>query len=457
MFLHKANDTLHPRTQELLEKVAQKIEQSGIEAWFALDASTLLGEQADDYVKVEDVLDVWFDSGVTHACVLDRRDELHRPADLYLEGSDQHRGWFQSSLLTSVAYCGSAPYRGVLTHGFVVDEAGQKMSKSKGNIVSPQHVIQRYGADILRLWVAATDFSAEMGISEEILKRVTDAYRRIRNTARFLLSNLHDFNFDKHAVQPAKMLSLDRWAVATAACLQRDIQADYQNFVFHRIYHRLHNFCSSQMGGFYLDIIKDRLYTVHADALARRSAQTAMYHILQALTRWIAPILSFTAEEIYRLLPERTQQTILLCEYYEGLFDLPPEEPLTLEQWGQVIEVRNHVSKQLEQLRQDGRIGSSLDAEVQVFCAPPRYSLLQSFGDELRFLFITSDAAVHPLAHAPATAIEAGDRLRLQVVSSQHAKCQRCWHLRADVAPPNNICGRCQSNMDGVGEQRLHI
>ena len=457
VFLDKANDTLHPRTQELIEKVAQKIEQSGIEAWFALDASTLLGEQADDYVKVEDVLDVWFDSGVTHACILDRRSELHRPADLYLEGSDQHRGWFQSSLLTSVAYYGSAPYRGVLTHGFVVDEVGQKMSKSKGNIISPQDIIQHYGADILRLWVAATDFSAEMGISEEILKRVTDAYRRIRNTARFLLSNLHDFDFDKHAVQPAKMLSLDRWAVATAARLQRAIQADYQNFVFHRIYHRLHNFCSIQMGGFYLDILKDRLYTVHADALARRSAQTAMYHIIQALTRWIAPILSFTAEEIYKLLPDRTQQTILLCEYYEGLFDLPPKEPLTLERWEQVIDVRNRVSKQLEQLRQDGRIGSSLDAEVQIFCAQPLYSLLRSFGDELRFLFITSEATVHPLTYALATAIEAGDELRLQVASSPHAKCQRCWHLRADVAPPSNICGRCQSNIDGAGEQRFHI
>lgn len=457
VFLHKTDGTLHPRTQELIEHIAQRIEQSGIEAWFELDAETLLSSEADDYIKIEDVLDVWFDSGVTHACVLDRRTELQRPADLYLEGSDQHRGWFQSSLLTSVAYCGSAPYRGVLTHGFVVDEDGQKMSKSRGNVIAPQDIIKHYGADILRLWVAATDFGAEMSISEEILKRVTDAYRRIRNTARFLLSNLDDFDFAKHAVQPADMLALDRWAVATAARLQHDIKADYQDYVFHRIYHRLHNFCSIQMGGFYLDILKDRLYTIHADAIARRSAQTAIYHIIQAMTRWLAPILSFTAEEIYKLLPERPQQTVLLCEYYDGLFDLSPDELLTMEQWDQVISIRSSVSKQLEQLRQDGHIGSSLDAEVRVFCDNTNYQLLKFFGDELRFLFITSDAEVQPLAQSPAESIEADNGLSMQVVSSNHAKCKRCWHLRADVEAPDYICGRCRLNISGSGEQRLYI
>ena len=293
----------HPRTAELIEQAAQRIEQAGIDAWFAIDPAELLGEDAAHYDKVPDTLDVWFDSGVTHACVLTRRPELQFPADLYLEGSDQHRGWFQSSLLTSSGIHGRAPYKGVLTHGFTVDSAGQKMSKSRGNVVAPQQVMKTLGADILRLWVAATDYRAEMAVSDEIFKRTADSYRRIRNTARFLLANLAGFDPAAHALAGKDMLALDRWVVDRAAQLQREIVEAYNAYQFHLIYQKLHNFCVTDLGGFYLDVIKDRQYTTRADSVARRSAQTAMYHVLEAMVRWIAPILSFTADEIWRCMP----------------------------------------------------------------------------------------------------------------------------------------------------------
>ncbi|MDD9805467.1 MAG: isoleucine--tRNA ligase [Gammaproteobacteria bacterium] len=446
----------HPRTHELIEQVARLVEKDGVEAWFELNARDLLGDEARDYDKVTDTLDVWFDSGVTHACVLDRRDELASPADLYLEGSDQHRGWFQSSLLTSVACRGRAPYKGVLTHGFTVDARGQKMSKSRGNVVAPQKVIERFGADVLRLWVAATDFSGEMAISDEILKRTTDAYRRIRNTARFLLANLHGFNPAQHAVAPAQMLALDRWAVAAAAALQRDIRGDYGDYVFHRIVHRIHNFCTTAMGGFYLDIIKDRLYTTAADGVPRRSAQTAMHHIALALARWIAPVLSFTADEIHRALPGETRESVFLCEWHTGLFDLGDGDALTMDEWRRIIGIRGAVAGELERLRRDDRIGSSLDAGVEIFCDGDDRRLLEALGGELRFVMITSQAAVRPLADAGEDAVAISDEMKLRVVNSGGTKCQRCWHHRDELADGRDLCDRCVTNVSGDGEVRLY-
>ena len=459
VFIHKQRGTPHPRTAELIEQVAQKIEQIGIEAWFTLDPKELLEDDTDNYKKVEDVLDVWFDSGTTHACILDTRNELRRPADLYLEGSDQHRGWFQSSLLTSVAYNGSAPYRGVLTHGFVVDEHGQKMSKSKGNVVSPQAVIKQYGADILRLWVAATDFSGEMTISDEILKRIVDAYRRIRNTARFLLANLNDFNPEQDLVEPNSMLALDRWAVAAAAGLQREIREDYRNYTFHRLYHRLHNFCNIQMGGFYLDIIKDRLYTIQAQAPARRSAQTAMYHIAQALVRWIAPILSFTAEEIYKSLPGTKLKTVFLSEWYEDLFELSENEALNMTQWNRILVIKDAANKQIENIRQTGAIGSSLDAEIKLYCDESNYQLLEQLGAELKFLFITSNAELYPAAQAPDDAVQATNHIGISISPSRHTKCLRCWQRCEDIKASDygTICARCLLNTEGKGEKRIYL
>ncbi len=459
VFVHKQSGDLHPRTAEIIEHVAQKIEQTGIEAWFESNYEELLGDDANDYKKVEDVLDVWFDSGATHACILDKRSELRRPADLYLEGSDQHRGWFQSSLLTSVAYNGKAPYLGVLTHGFVVDESGQKMSKSKGNVVSPQNVIKQYGADILRLWIAATDSAGEMTISDEILKRIVDAYRRIRNTARFLLANLSDFNPEADRIDPNSMLALDRWAVAVSAELQRKIQEDYRDYTFHRLYHRLHNFCSIQMGGFYLDIIKDRLYTVHPRAPARRSAQTAMYHIIQALVKWIAPILSFTSEEIYKSLPGGKLKSVFLSEWYDGLFDLSENEALSMSEWNQILGLRDIVNKQIENIRQTGTIGSSLDAEIKLYCDNDDYRLLKQLNQELKFLFITSAAEVFPSAQAGEDSVRISDRIAIAISASRHPKCPRCWQHCDDLEGSDHgtICARCMLNVNGEGEKRTYL
>ncbi len=318
-FVHKETGELHPRTAELVEQVAQRIEQQGIEAWFELEAAELLGDEAEHYEKMTDTLDVWFDSGVTHACVLEKREQLHFPADLYLEGSDQHRGWFQSSLLASVAMNEVAPYKAVLTHGFTVDADGKKMSKSKGNVVAPQSVMKDLGADVLRLWVAATDYRGEMSVSDEILKRTSDGYRRLRNTARFLLSNLDDFDPAQHLVEDKDLLALDRWVVDRAFTLQEEVKTAYETYQFQHIYQKVHHFCVIDLGGFYLDIIKDRQYTAKADGLARRSAQTAMYHVLEALTRWLAPIISYTADEIWQYLPGKRSESVFLETWYQGL------------------------------------------------------------------------------------------------------------------------------------------
>jgi isoleucyl-tRNA synthetase len=458
LFIHKTTAELHPDTPRLVAEVAKRVEQQGVEAWFSLEPEELLGEEAEQYEKVPDTLDVWFDSGVTHFTVLKPRAELAFPADLYLEGSDQHRGWFQSSLLTSVAIDGCAPYKGVLTHGFTVDAKGHKMSKSLGNVLRPQDVMKRLGADIIRLWVASTDYRAEMNVSDEILKRTADAYRRIRNTARFLLANLNGFDPAANSVAPDEMLELDRWAVDRALQLQGEVREAYQGYQFHQIFQQVHNFCANEMGGFYLDIIKDRQYTTQSDGLARRSCQTAMYHIIESMVRWLAPILSFTADEIWKHLPGEHSDTIFTETWYQGLFALDAGDPFDRGFWEGVISVRAEVGKRLEQLRGDGAIGSSLDAEVDLYCDGGLKETLEKLGDELRFVLITSYARVHPAADAPADAVATGiEGLSLMAAPSPHLKCSRCWHHREDVgsdpAHPE-ICSRCVENIETAGEQR---
>ncbi|MBP1149397.1 isoleucine--tRNA ligase [Methylocaldum sp. RMAD-M] len=458
LFVHRETGALHPRTEDLIEAVAQRVEERGIDAWFDLDPAELLGEEAAQYQKINDTLDVWFDSGVSHFCVLDRREDLHSPADLYLEGSDQHRGWFQSSLLASVAIRDAAPYRQVLTHGFTVDAEGKKMSKSKGNVVAPQKVMQNLGADILRLWVAATDYRAEMSVSDEILKRTADVYRRLRNTARYLLANMSGFDPERHSVEPEKMLALDRWAVDRTFRLQQEIVEAYETYQFNLVYQKVHNFCSIDLGSFYLDVLKDRQYTCREDSLPRRSAQTAMYHIAEALTRWLAPILSFTADEIWRHLPGKRSESVFLETWYEGLFPLDESSPFNREFWDFLLKVREAVSKELEVLRVRGEIGSSLDAEVELYGSQPILERLAPIESELRFLFITSYASLRPEGDSGTlpTGIEG---LELKVRASDKPKCVRCWHHREDVGKhPDHpeLCGRCVENVAGQGETRLY-
>ena len=453
LFVHKDTEALHPNTPALALAVAEQVQQHGLDIWFDLDPAELLGEDAQSYEKVTDVMDVWLDSGLSHYVVSTLRDEVSMPADLYLEGSDQHRGWFQSSLLTAVGMFGRAPYRNVLTHGFTVDERGHKMSKSLGNVVEPQKVYKALGADILRLWVAATDYRAEMSASEEILKRVSDAYRRMRNTQRFLLGNLSGFDPDRHTVDIAEMIELDRWAVERARAVQAQVIEAYERYEFHHIYHRVHNFCVLDMGGFYLDIIKDRLYTTAADSLARRSAQTAMYHIAEAMVRWLAPILSFTAEEIWRELPGERGESVFLTTWHE--FPVPADRPSP--DWDMILELREAVDKELERLRVEGKIGSPLDADVTVYCSDPELGALRVLDDELRFVLITSGARVESADAKPADAAEACKRFWLTVAPTHAEKCVRCWHRRADVgvdARHVELCARCVGNVEGPGEHR---
>ncbi|MBB1126361.1 isoleucine--tRNA ligase [Thiospirillum jenense] len=459
LLVHKDSGALHPRTDELLEQVAQRIELQGIDAWFNLQPSDLLpADEAAHYVKVQDTLDVWFDSGVTHASVLARRAELTSPADLYLEGSDQHRGWFQSSLLTAVAMHGRAPYRQVLTHGFTVDQHGRKMSKSLGNVISPQDVTKTLGADVLRLWVAATDYRAEMNVSDEILKRTADAYRRIRNTARFLLANLHDFNPAEHQLPIDQLLALDRWVLDRAHQLQADIIAAYREYQFHVIYHKLHNFCVVDLGSFYLDVIKDRQYTMPANSAARRSCQTVIYHIIEAMSRWLAPILSFTADEIWQYIPGERSPSVFTATWYSDLAALDDNTLFNHEFWSQVLALRTAVGKQLEQARGQNFIGAALAAELELYCAPALLVQLQQLEDELRFILIVSAVRLHPFIDAPATAAATElDELRVVVNASSAPKCVRCWHQRPDVGnDPQHpqLCGRCIENVVGNGETR---
>ena len=457
LFVDCESGELHPDTAGLIEQVAQRVEQGGIDAWFELEPEELLGADAGKYEKVTDTLDVWFDSGVTHACVLRRREELQFPADLYLEGSDQHRGWFQSSLLTGISAVGEAPYRGLLTHGFTVDGEGRKMSKSLGNVVGAKQALNQLGADIVRLWVAATDYRGELAWSDEIIKRTSDSYRRIRNTARFLLSNLAGFDPAKDAVAAAELLPLDSWMIGRTASLQAEIIEAYDSYQFHLIYQKLHNFCITDLGGFYLDIIKDRQYTTQADSLARRSAQTALYQVAEALVRWIAPILSFTADEIWENMPGERESSVFLVEWFTG-FTPGTHSDMDDAFWQQLVSVRDAVNRELENQRSQGALKGGLDAEVTLYCDDALLATLDRLGDELRFVLITSGAAVAPLADAPAEAATGDlEGLAVSVRVSEHEKCERCWHRRPDVGASTEhptLCGRCIVNVDGDGEQR---
>jgi isoleucyl-tRNA synthetase len=458
LFTHRETGELHPRTAELVDRVAELVEQGGIDAWFDLDARELLGAEAEHYEKVPDIMDVWVDSGVSHHCVTRMRPEVLSPADLYLEGSDQHRGWFHSSLLTAVAQKGHAPYKAVLTHGFTVDEKGRKMSKSLGNVVAPQKVVSTLGADVLRLWVASTDYANEISVSDEILKRMADSYRRIRNTARFLLGNLAGFDPARDAVPLTGLVDLDRWAIARTRELQEEVIAAYRSYDFHLIYQKVHNFCVVDLGGFYLDVIKDRLYTTPAQGLPRRSAQTAMQHIVEAMVRWLAPILSFTAEEIWRHMPGQRPESVFFSTWAE----LPSGDvAATTVDWSAVLATRTAVLRELERLRVGGAIGAPLDADVKLYAVPAVRAALAPLGDELRFVLITSGAQVHAAEARPEQAVPADPAaesgLWIHVQPAGEAKCVRCWHKRADVgsdpAHPE-LCARCVVNLDGAGETR---
>ncbi|MDN4131310.1 isoleucine--tRNA ligase [Pantoea ananatis] len=460
LFVHKETEALHPDTLALMEKLAQRVEQDGIQAWWDLDPRDLMGDDADHYVKVPDTLDVWFDSGSTSYSVVDARPEFGgNTPDMYLEGSDQHRGWFMSSLMISTAMKGKAPYRQVLTHGFTVDGQGRKMSKSIGNTVAPQDVMDKLGADILRLWVASTDYSGEMAVSDEILKRSADAYRRIRNTARFLLANLSGFNPATDLVKPEEMVVVDRWAVGRAQAAQADIIASYEHYDFHEVIQRLMQFCSIEMGSFYLDIIKDRQYTAKGDSLARRSCQSALWHIVEALVRWMAPIMSFTADEIWGYLPGDRAKYVFTEEWYTGLFGLPENEALNDAYWAELLKVRGEVNKVIEQARSDKRIGGALEASVTLYADADLATKLQALGNELRFVLLTSGAQVADYAEAEAEAqqSELVKGLKIGLHKAEGEKCPRCWHYTTDVGQnPEHaaVCGRCYTNVAGNGEER---
>ncbi|WP_217520905.1 isoleucine--tRNA ligase [Vibrio metschnikovii] len=465
LFVHKETAELHPNSPALIEKVAQLVEQKGIQAWWDVDAAELLGADADQYEKVLDTLDVWFDSGVTHYAVVDTRPEFNgAQADMYLEGSDQHRGWFQSSLISSVAMKGKAPYKEVLTHGFVVDGQGRKMSKSIGNVVAPKDVTNKLGADILRLWVASTDYTGEVAVSDEILKRSADAYRRIRNTARFFLANLNGFNPATDMIPVEEMVALDRWAVGRALAAQQEIIKAYDEYNTHAVVQRLMHFCSIEMGSFYLDVIKDRQYTAKRGSHAQRSCQTALYYIVEALVRWMAPIMSFTADEIWHAMPDKQAdgqargQFVFTSEWYQGLVGLDESETFNNAFWTDIQHVRGAVNKLLENARNEKVIGGSLQAQVTLFVDDALAAKLKRLHNELRFVLLTSKAEVKSLSEksalAQATEING---LWVEVSKVDAEKCERCWHHTDDVgtiAGHETICGRCVSNIDGDGEQR---
>jgi isoleucyl-tRNA synthetase len=467
IFIDKNTLQPHPDTVQLMEQVALKIEQSGVDAWYDLDNAELLGDTADQYDKTLDILDVWFDSGVSHFCVADARPELApTPVDLYLEGSDQHRGWFQSSLCASVSMHGRAPYKQVLTHGFTVDQFGKKMSKSAGNVVAPQDVMKVMGADILRLWVSATDYSAEMNVSDEILKRVSESYRRVRNTCRYLLANTNGFSLEK-ALPFDQLLPFDQWLIDQAHKTQALIINAYDNYQFHLIYQAVHEFCSVKLGALYLDALKDRMYTLKADAPARLSGQTAMLHVLHALVRWIAPIMSFTAEEIWQLLPHQKRDSaidsVLLETWYDQLQALPANGKFSSADWQAILDLRDASLRAIEPLRQSKSIGASLDAEITAYLPDALLQKLKPAEDELRFLLIVSNVTIKPIAEASVGSIRAasaaGD-LAVEAMVSVKPKCVRCWHHRDDVGSHSDhpeLCGRCVDNIDGIGEVRAYF
>ncbi|MDN3543619.1 isoleucine--tRNA ligase [Kinneretia asaccharophila] len=445
IFLHKDSGEAHPRTLEFIERAAQLVEQGGIEAWAKLDPAEWLGAEAEAYSKGQDILDVWFDSGSTFQHVLkgSHAGAAHAEgpeADLYLEGHDQHRGWFHSSLLIASALYGRAPYKGLLTHGFVVDGQGRKMSKSVGNVVAPQAVSDKMGAEILRLWTAATDYSGDLGLDEKILARVVDSYRRIRNTLRFLLANVSDFDAATEALPLDQLLEVDRYALARAAEFQAEVLAHFERYEFHPVVAKLQVYCSEDLGGFYLDVLKDRLYTTAPKSVARRSAQTALWHITNGMLRWMAPFLSFTAEEAWKVF--NGGETI----FTETFWQFPTADAALLAKWGRVREIRELANKAIEDLRSQGQVGASLQAELLIGAPEQDLALLQSLGDDLKFVLITSAARV-----------EAAAELSIKVTPSSHQKCERCWHYREDVGiNPEHpaLCGRCDSNLHGDGETR---
>ena len=457
LFVHKQTGEAHPNTLAFIQKVADLVEEQGMEAWYTLDEKTLLGADAEHYRKSMDVRDVWYDSGVSHECVLKQRPELAFPADMMLEGSDQHRGWFQSSLLTSVAMNGSESYKEVLTHGFVVDGQGRKMSKSVGNVIAPEEVVKTLGADILRLWVASIDYRTEIAASKEILNRTSETYRRIRNTARFLLANLHGFDPAQHLVRAEEMLMLDRFAVDKARLVQKEILEAYDSYQFHLIVQKLHHFCVVDLGGFYLDVIKDRQYTMQTNSVGRRSAQTALYHIAQALVRWMAPILSFTAEEVWQTIPGKKAASVQLVGWYEELAEIPDYEIMNQSYWEKIRTVRDAVNKEIENQRKS-KLGSALEAEVQLYCGPQLKKQLDALENELRFVLITSSAKVIAEHAGPVdTVVTDVPGLALKIEATTQPKCERCWHRREDVnanAQYPGLCGRCVENVGGKGEER---
>lgn len=449
-FMHKETGELHPRTLEIMEEVAKMVEEKGIESWATAKPEDFLpADEAADYVRSTDILDVWFDSGVTHYTVMrgSHADELAWPADLYLEGSDQHRGWFHSSLLTGTMIDGRAPYKMLLTHGFVVDEKGEKMSKSKGNVVRPQEVSEKFGAEILRLWVASTDYSGELRLGQTILKRVVESYRRVRNTLRFLLANTSDFDASKDLVSVENLLELDRWALAYTERFQKEVLAEYGEFRFHNVVSMLQTFASADLGSFYLDVLKDRLYTTAPGSEARRSAQTALWYITKTLLRLMAPVLSFTAEEAFKVFSPNESETIF-TERFEPLPEVAGAEAL-LAKWDAVRTVRADLQKKIEELRGEGQIGSSLQAVVRIEAAPAVYDALASLGDELRFVMIVS---------AVELVKSADEETHFAVSASKEGKCERCWHYVAGIgsdAEHPTLCPRCASNLFGAGEKRL--
>ena len=453
LFINKITGEMHPNTEELFEIVAKKIELEGIEAWFKLKVEDILGKEASEYEKTTDTLDVWFDSGVSHYAVLKASDHLTDVADMYLEGSDQHRGWFQSSLITSCAINSKAPYKQVLTHGFTVDQKGYKMSKSLGNVIPPQKVVNSLGADILRLWIGSTDYSGEMTVSDEILNRSADSYRRIRNTMRFMLANMQGFDCDKDLIKAEQMLLLDQWIIAKTAELQSQVIKGYDEYNFHHVMKMILNFCTNDLGGFYLDIIKDRQYTTQTDSLARRSAQSALFHISHAMVRWLSPILSFTSEEIWQFLPGASKESIFLQTWYKGLEGNFENHSIEVAR-----DINVYLRKELEQMRRDKIIGSSLDAEVDIYCSDKIHTALLELESELRFVFITSEALIHRLGDKPKDAVDVDENLAVRVRKSSYQKCVRCWHHRVEIGENKQhkeLCGRCIENVSGEGEKRV--
>ncbi len=457
LFIHRDTAALHPDTPRLIEQVAERIAQHGVDAWFELDPQELLGDDAIHYEKLTDILDVWFESGVSHYTVLQQRDDLAVPADIYFEGSDQHRGWFQSSLLTGISVREAAAFKQIITHGYVVDGQGRKMSKSLGNTILPADIVKNFGADVLRLWVAASDYTNEIQVSDEILKRAADAYRRIRNTARFLLSNLYDFDPTQHIVPPEELVALDRWAVVTVRELQQKIINLYDNYNFSAIYQALHNFCTVTLGGFYLDIIKDRLYTSKKQGTPRRSAQTAVYYLIETLVRLLAPVTSFTADEIWEFMPGQRDESVFLSAWFDQFPDLVLTA-MERQQWELLLRVRDEVNKALEHARNTQKIGSALAAKVILYADEVHFKPLADLGEELRFVLITSAATVTVIENKTAQATDTAIvGIAVEIVVSEESKCERCWQRQADVGENTRypmLCKRCVENAFGEGESR---